>query len=373
MNSLAPQVFRLGVVEGYFGRQWTWQARRDYASFLAACGCNSYMYAPKNDAWLRKQWQLPFPLPHLEALRDLRAHHGAQGLEFGIGLSPFELYRDFSRENRELLRRKLDELNAIAPATLCILFDDMMGDLRELARAQLEIVDFITQHSSAQRFVICPTYYSDDPLLTRHFGAQPEHYLEDIGKGLDARIDVFWTGPQVISSSYPAAHLRQVADKLRRRPLLWDNYPVNDAKRLTPFLHLLPFTGRNSSELRELTSGHLANPMNEAYLSQLPLYTLAELYAGATNNRRQSHDDSDTDYLAADGLFARACSALCPPELADALMEDVDAFQHAGLDNFDAATKERLVEKYSRIAHPMAREVTDWLRGGYVFDPACLT
>lgn len=359
MSTPLPQGFRLGVVEGYFGRQWSWDARRDYAAFLAMHGCNSYVYAPKNDAWLRKQWQSPFPLPHLEALRDLRAHYAQHRIEFGIGLSPYELYRDFSRDNRTLLRRKLDELNAIAPVTLCILFDDMMGDLRDLARAQLEIVDFVTQHSNAQRFAICPTYYSDDPLLTRFFGDRPEHYLEDIGKGLDARIDVFWTGPKVISQEYPRTHLVQVADKLRRKPLLWDNYPVNDAKRLTPFLHLLPFTGRDGGELRELLSGHLANPMNQAYLSQLPLFTLGALYARTVEASRE--------------LFAQACAALCPPALAEALREDADAFQHAGLDSFDAQTKEGLLQKYSAIAHPMAREVVDWLRGGYVFDPACLT
>jgi hyaluronoglucosaminidase len=357
--SNSPAAYRLGVVEGYFGRQWSWEARRDYAAFLSANGFNSYVYAPKNDVWLRKQWQSPFPLPQLDALRNLRTHYASLRLDFGIGLSPYELYRDFSRANRELLRHKLDELNAIAPTTLCILFDDMMGDLRDLARAQLEILAFVTQHSTAQRFAICPTYYSDDPLLTRFFGEKPEHYLEDIGKGLDPRIDVFWTGPKVISQEYPRAHLLQVADKLRRKPLLWDNYPVNDAKRLTPFLHLLPFTGRNPNELRELTSGQLANPMNQAHLSQLSLHALGAQYRNAA--------------ASTDELFAQACAALCPPELAAALMDDAQAFQHAGLDSFDTGTKEQLARKYSAIAHPVAREVVDWLRGGYAFDPACLT
>ena len=350
--------FRLGVVEGFFGRQWSWEARRDHATFLATHGFNSYVYAPKNDAWLRKQWQVSFPLAHLDALRDLQQHCRQHAIEFGIGLSPFELYKDFSGENRTLLRSKLDELNAIGPTTLCILFDDMMGDLRDLARAQLAIVDFVTQNSSAQRFAICPTYYSDDPLLTRHFGAQPEHYLEDIGKGLDARIDVFWTGPKVLSASYPRAHLLDIAGKLRRKPLLWDNYPVNDAKRLTSFLHLLPFTGRNA-ELRDLASGHLANPMNQAYLSQLPLFTLGNLYAG--------------NPVAANQVFAQACRALCPPALADALLVDAESFQAGGLEAFDGPARQRLLTKYSAFAHPMAGEVCDWLRGGYTFDPACLT
>ena len=350
--------FRLGVVEGYFGRQWSWNARRDYASFLAAHGCNCYIYAPKNDVWLRKQWQAPFPLAHLDALRDLQQHYRRHEVEFGIGLSPFELYRDFSGANRALLRRKLDEINALGPTTLCILFDDMMGDLRDLASAQLTIMDFVTQHSTAQRFVICPTYYSDDPLLTRHFGPQPEHYLEDIGKGLDTRIEIFWTGPQVLSTGYPRAHMLDVAARLRRKPLLWDNYPVNDAKRLTPFLHLLPFTGRDA-ELRERTSGHLANPMNQPYLSQLPLYTLANLYSRTPGEPEEQ--------------FAAACMALCPPDLADALVQDVDCFQHEGLDALDTAGKERLLRKYAAFAHPMAAEICAWLRGEYVFDPACLT
>lgn len=355
-NSLAQ--FRLGVVEGYFGRQWSWQARRDYAPFLATQGCNSYIYAPKNDVWLRKQWHEPFPLSHLNALKDLQGEYRKHKIEFGIGLSPFELYKDFSARNRDLLRRKLDEINAIGPDTLCILFDDMMGDLRDLAHAQLAIMDYVTEHSTAQHFVICPTYYSYDPLLTRHFGAQPEHYLEDLGKGLAATVDFFWTGPKVISNTYPRAHLLEVADKLRRKPLLWDNYPVNDAKRLAPFLHLQPPV-RHAAELRELCSGHLANPMNQPYLSQLPLYGLAALYANGTANP--------------EALFAKASAKLCPPALAQALQEDVGLVQNSGLDALDASAKEKLLGKYAAIKHPMAEEVCGWLRGEYAFDPACLT
>lgn len=356
MSASAP--FRLGVVEGYFGRQWSWQARGGYARFLSAQGCNSYIYAPKNDVWLRKQWQLAFPLPHLDALRKLQRQYRLHKVDFGIGLSPFELYRNFSPHQRELLRLKLDEINAIGPDTLCILFDDMMGDLRDLAHAQLAIMDFVTEHSMAQRFVICPTYYSYDPLLTRHFGPQPEHYLEDLGKGLDAAIEIFWTGPKVISDAYPRAHLLEVANKLRRKPLLWDNYPVNDAKRLTPFLHLRPPSNRGP-ELRELTSGHLANPMNQPYLSQLPLFALASLYADSPATPEQ--------------LFATACRQCCTPDLAQALQQDAQLFQTSGLEGMNTGIREGLLGKYAGFAHPMAEEVCGWLRGEYTFDPACLT
>lgn len=352
------RLFRLGIVEGFFGRQWTWEARHAFADFLAAQQCNSYVYAPKNDPWLRKQWHEPFPAAHLQSVQKLATHCHERGVEFGIGLSPYELYRDFSAANRVLLKNKVEQINAIGPRLLCILFDDMMGDLHNLAAVQLDIVEFIRAHAAAANFAICPTYYSSDPLLTKHFGSQPEHYLEDLGHGLDSQIDIFWTGPRVISDSYPRAHLQEVADKLQRKPLLWDNYPVNDAKRLTSFLHLKPFTNRGP-ELRELCSGHLANPMNQAWLSQLPLYSLPALYA-------------DRDYDPA-RAFAAACRALCPPALAEALLEDAEQFQSIGLSGLSTTEKQRLSRKYAAIAHPMAEEVQGWLAGGYDFDPACLT
>lgn len=355
----APTRFRLGIIEGFFGRQWSWQARQDIAAFLATQGCNSYIYAPKNDAYFRKQWHMPCPDTHLRNLQNLSRHTQQLGLDFGIGLSPFELYLDFSPSNRQLLKNKIAQINTIAPQTLCILFDDMMGNLHNLAKVQLEIVDFICNQSTADSFVLCPTYYSDDPLLTRHFGDQPQHYLEDLGQGLYPGIEVFWTGPKVISDAYPGDHLLDVATRLKRKPLLWDNYPVNDAKRLTPLLHLKSFTCRDKS-LRELTSGHLANPMNEAYLSQLPLFSLPRIYA--------------EEKYEAEQIFQRACEVLCGPGLAQAIKDDSKRFQNQGLDVFTPSEKKDFLRKYSIFApHPIALEILAWLGGEYEFDPACLT
>jgi hyaluronoglucosaminidase len=351
--------FRLGIVEGFFGRQWRWQERRDYAPFLASMGCNSYVYAPKNDDWFRKFWQYPSPAGHLAELQVLRAVYGQQGIDFGIGFSPYELYRNFSPGNRELLRRKIAEINRIDPDTLYILFDDMMGDLASLAATQLEIIDCIRQTSTARAFAICPTYYSTDPVLSRYFGAEPEHYLEDIGDGLPADIEVFWTGPKIISDSYPASHLQAVAARLQRKPLLWDNYPVNDARRLCPFLHLAPFNNRDPAQLRSLSSGHLANPMNQPYLSQLSLWSLFSLY--------QDEDPAPAD------LLRKACTALCPEPLALALLEDAERFQSGGLGSFSAEEKQELLRRYAAFDNPMAREVCRWLKDWYAFDPACLT
>jgi hypothetical protein len=353
------QTWRLGTIEGFFGRSWSWQARSEHVRFLAAQGFNSYVYAPKSDSCLRKQWQTAHDAADIARLAALAAECRTLGIEFGIGLSPYELYRHFDTAHAAQLAAKLQQLNAVGADTLCILFDDMTGDLAGLAARQAAIMDCVQQHSSARRFVLCPTYYSSDPLLAKLFGSPPERYLEELGELLAPHIDIFWTGPKVISQEYPRPHLEDVALRLRRKPLLWDNYPVNDAKRLTPFLHLLPFR-RDAAELRELCAGHLANPMNQAALSQIPLHTLALLYRGAQ--------------AAPDTLLQEACAALLPPALARALIEDAAAFQQQGLDRFTPERHVALLQRYeSLLPAAAAMEVVDWLRGGYAFDPACLT
>jgi len=349
--------FRLGVVEGFFGTEWSWQARHDYADFLVQHGFNTYLYAPKAEALLRKAWHEPFPQEKLDKLNSLAEYYHARQLDFGVGLSPFEVYRNFDTSSRDLLAGKLEQINSFNPSVLCILFDDMQGNFPELARQQVEITEFITEKCTADNFIFCPTYYSDDPKLVEHFGDKPENYLEDIGKYLDPAIDIFWTGPEVFSALYSVEHLQSVAEKLKRLPLIWDNYPVNDAERMTDFLHLAPFPDQNEV-LQKYSAGHLANPMNQAYLSQLPLFTLSSQYQGIAN----------------DNLLSQACQTLCPPGLAECLVQDAGLFQTQGLSGITSETKAKLKDRYKVYAnHPMAKEIIDWLDGNYAFDPNCLT
>lgn len=360
-DSQAPPqsgAFVCGIVEGFFGRPWSMDTRRAYTSFMQAEGFGRYIYAPKDDAWLRKHWDQRFPADHAAALQQLCAHYHNEGLSFGIGLSPFELYRDFSREPRARLIAKLEAINTIGPDTLCLLFDDMRGDVPGIARYQLDIMKLVREHSSASSFLLCPTWYSSDPRLARLFGTPPDRYLEAIGSGLPQDVGIFWTGPSIISSHYTAEHLDSIAAILQRKPVLWDNYPVNDAERLTHFLHLRP--AARGPELRVHSGGLYANPMNQAWLSQLPLYALARQLRGDTQTTEQ--------------LFEAACQALCEPALAQALVEDVGHFQDEGLRQLEPDTRAALLTRYSAFtASPLAAEIVAWLEGHYRFDPACLT
>lgn len=215
LSGLYPPSPKLGLIEGFFGKGWSWEARARYAQWLPRHGYGFYLYAPKEDGYLRKHWATPWPADQLEALCQLARQCRENGLAFGVGLSPMGAHHDYARQRPALLEKVRLIEEALKPDILAILFDDMKGDTPDLAHWQLTIAHDIAAHTGAGRLLFCPSYYSTDPVLEKVFGAMPPHYLQDLGQGLDRRIDVFWTGPKVCSTEYPAAHLKQAAAHMR--------------------------------------------------------------------------------------------------------------------------------------------------------------
>jgi hyaluronoglucosaminidase len=340
----------LGIVEGYYGRPWSWEARTETAAFLADHGYGFFIYAPKADAYLRRRWREPHPRDEAESLRAFAVRCAALGVDFGVGLSPLELYRNFNAEAKAALAGKLAQLDDLGTRHLAILFDDMRGDLPRLAASQAEILHWIGERTRATTLIVCPTYYSDDPALDRFFGARPDRYLEDLGQALDASIQVFWTGPEVCSRELRPGHLARVAEQLRRKPLLWDNYPVNDGPRMSPFLHLRAFTGRSAANAAHVV-GHAVNPALQPVLTRIPALTLPEAYALGESY----------DYRVA---FEQAAMRVLGPKLAGPVGRRLATFQDIGLDRLGEDAS-RLRARFAAVDHPGAREIVAWLDGAW--------
>ena len=349
-------MFERGLIEGFYGRAWSWRLRHALLPFMRSQGFDSYVYAPKADARLRQLWHRDWPARTRRALARHRAACRAAGLRWGVGLSPSAASGD--TVDAEVFRRRLAQLEVLEPELLCLLFDDSriadgaaerQAALAEAARRQL---------GARLRLIVCPSYYSTDPVLERVFGSMPQSYLEQLGRALPSDIDLFWTGERVCRSDFSAAHLRWVGELLRRAPVLWDNYPVNDGRHSCRRLHLLPFPPR-PERLRQLSGGHFINPMNQGYLARLPLAVLRRCPDGGA--------------AALARHWAAALGELYSAPLATLLARDAPRFADGGLDALTAAERRRLRGEYGRIAEPAAREVCDWLDGGYAFDPACLS
>ncbi|MEP1471722.1 MAG: beta-N-acetylglucosaminidase domain-containing protein [Halieaceae bacterium] len=347
----AQSSFLTGVVEGFYGRPWTHAMRVSYAGYLARLGLNSYLYCPKADPYLRKQWQLDWPDTEWAQLLELAGVYRTKNVLFGVGLSPFALYKDYNAESRAQLKAKIQKLNSLNAPLLAILFDDMPGDVSDLAARQADIVADVKAWSNAGRLLVCPTYYSDDPVLETHFGQMPEGYWQRLGEALDSDIDLFWTGPQVCSEAISSDDLTDISGALGRGVVLWDNYPVNDGAKRSNHLYCQPLARRepNASELR----GHFCNPMNQALLSLPALMGLSELYQGSVEP----------------GLL----ETVLGEDTWSLLSRDRADFEALGLSGIGASSCADLAKSYDVLPGEAAQEVAGWLRGEYTFDPACLT
>ncbi len=349
---------RTGIIEGFFGKPWGWPARLSAVDFLGDSGFGFYIYAPKGEAYLRRKWREPMPPETLEHLAQLGARCRDRGIDFGIGLTPFEIYRNYDDGARQLLKSKVLQLNDTGADTLAVLFDDMRGDVEGIAEMQARVIDEICALSTAQRFIVCPTYYSYDSRLAREFGAPPKTYLKDFGKLIDPRIECFWTGEKIISHGYTAEHLCEVAADIGRKPFIWDNHSANDSKSRTNHLYLDP-SADSWGLATEASAGLAINPMNQSYLSRIALRGYRHLLTVGPDLRE-----------ALPGI----CRELCGPRVAELLLGDLHLLQKDGLARLDTERRRRILDRYEAEAGNLyAEDVAAFLRGEYAFDPQCLT
>lgn len=356
---IRPLPFGLGLIEGFYGRSWDDRDRRDCIEFLAKTGYQYYVYAPKSDSCLRRDWRGRWSQDAERRMQGISAQCARQGLLWGCGLSPLGLAEDPTQNNRRMLRDKTRYLNDFGVQILCILFDDMPRAVDCLGELQCEFVEEVLSVSTASHVLVCPSYYSADPILEKLFGAMPPNYWATLGNALPVEVGLFWTGEQVCSRFYDEDSLRRIAASFGRMPVLWDNYPVNDGAKASRFLHLDAFRNRPVS-LGQLTTAHFVNPMNQCWLSRIPLATLPRMYRDGVSYEP-------------DAAFRWAAERICGSELGALLAEDLELLQTVGLASFTPELRSKLIDRYGSHDSPYARELLDWLANGYAFDPACLT
>ena len=273
--------FLSGAIEGFYGQPWTHAERVALFDWLAAWGLNTYLYAPKDDLKHRALWREPYTDEESGALQRLIEACHARGLHFIFGLSPGLDIRYGAEADRDRLRRRFDQLLTLGCRHFSLLFDDTSGRLdggdadrwSSLAAAQSDVANgvftWIRSRDRESRFVFCPTAYCG---RMAQAGLGGPDYLSTVGRDLLPEIDIFWTGPEIISREISLAHARELGAMLRRKPIIWDNLHANDYDGRRFFCG--PYSGR-PLELRNEVNGLLSNPNNELPLNFVPLRTLA--------------------------------------------------------------------------------------------------
>ena len=231
MHGRQPRFQELGVIEGYFGRPWRHDERKRALKVCGFSGSPWFHYAPR-----------PMPIcgdagrttagHHGRGLADLSAHCCRLGVRFGVGLSPVQAVPRLLQQ-REGLRR--EDPGARRDR------NRRPGDPVRRRAAMYRIWRHAKPRSSTPRWTPLARAGSDvsDLLLRRRdagcrLGERPTGYLEDLGRRLDPRVGVYWTGRDLRPRSSARATSRAWPTRCSANRRLWDNYPVNDGGPSSP-------------------------------------------------------------------------------------------------------------------------------------------
>lgn len=288
--------FLTGVIEGFYGQPWSQEERLQLFDWMSAWGLNTYFYAPKDDLRHRAVWRETYSTAEAEILRQLIQACQQRNLHFIYALSPGLDIRYGDAADIEHLQKRFQQMMTLGCENFSLLFDDIPDcmdaeDIRRfasLASAQCHVANtlfkWIREQCPEARFLFCPTPYCGRMAKAKLGG---EDYLPTIGRELLPEIDVFWTGPEIISQEITVSHIQELQTVLCRRPIIWDNLFANDYDGHRFFCG--PYAGR-SPELRNEVSGLLLNPNNEFPLNYVPLRTLSNfLHSKGTWDVRKSY------------------------------------------------------------------------------------
>lgn len=289
-----------GIVEGFYGPPWSHADRLKVLHFEGQHGMNIYIYGPKDDPYHRKLWREPYPPDQLKHIAELADVARENFVDFSFAISPGLSMVYSSEADFRTLTQKLESVRQLGVSNFALFLDDVPQDLvhpedkarfKTLAEAHIQLVNRLYDHlkslSPRNHLTVCPTTY------TNEWGNRD--YVREMGAGVLSEIALDWTGTEVIPQTITLAQAEEWGGYIRRKPLVWDNYPTNDNGGW--WLNLDPLRGR-APDLSAGTQGLFSNPMNQAQATLIPLQTVADYLwnARAYEPRRSQRHALVTQY-----------------------------------------------------------------------------
>uniref|UniRef100_A0AAY3ZWE9 GH84 domain-containing protein n=1 Tax=Denticeps clupeoides TaxID=299321 RepID=A0AAY3ZWE9_9TELE len=196
--------FLSGVVEGFYGRPWTMEQRKELFRREQKWGLNTYLYAPKDDYKHRMYWRDLYSPAEAEQLVTLISTAKKHNIEFIYAISP-GLDITFSNPKEvATLKRKLDQVSEFGCRSFALLFDDIETEMcpadkeafSSFAHAQVAVTNEVFQHlPEPDTFLFCPTDYCAAFCMP---SVNKSSYLHTVGETLLPGIDVLWTAFSVV-------------------------------------------------------------------------------------------------------------------------------------------------------------------------------
>ena len=265
-----------GTIEGFYGKPWSMAERAEHIEFLAEMKANTYIYSPKDEVYARDKWREPYPADTLKQLGGLVETANQHHINFIYAISPGPSICYSDPADLEAIRHKFAALRGIGVRSFYVALDDIeytkwncqadeaaFGPPNETAaaRAQASLLNSVQADLAAAghgSLIMVPTEY---------YNATVSPYKTELGKDLDPRVVIQWTGTDTVPAAISVADARNATKAFGRKTLLWDNYPVNDYNESAGRLLLAPYARRQAGLSTEL-NGIVSNPMNQEAASR---------------------------------------------------------------------------------------------------------
>ena len=281
-----------GVIEGFYGKPWTFSERADIINFCRQNNLNAYIYAPKDDPYHRDKWREPYPAEKFNELKNLVEISKKNGVKFIFAVSPgLDLHYKGKKAEEDFifLMQKFEAMYQIGVRDFAIFFDDLKdenGNHHEDGKAQARFLnrvqnEFQAKHRDVFPLITVPTEYFRLDMMK---GNKVKSYTENLAENLDKKIIVLFTGDGVVCDGITQESLNEVNKIFNREMGIWWNYPVND----------YPLTANGNRNVKlalgpieklpaEKIQAIFFNPMEQEELSKIALATGAE-YANSPAN-----------------------------------------------------------------------------------------
>ncbi|MBR1982498.1 MAG: beta-N-acetylglucosaminidase domain-containing protein [Akkermansia sp.] len=269
-----PDLPSRGVVEGYYGAPWSFEARCSMFRFLGRNKMNTYIYAPKDDPY-HHGWGCYQPYPEQKAaeIRDLVKYARQNCVRFVWAIHPANTVRwheNGGRNQLDALCVKLRQMYDLGIRDFGVLVDDSSGEIgkaeRQVQLTNYILENFIRKHPEVnQTLIMCPTGYNRS--------WTNETFLRTLGAGLDKSVPVMWMGDTVVHDITLQGQ-KWVNKHVQRPTFIWWNWPCNDFKRSR--LSMGRTYGLDTDpDMKNQMSGFVANPMEHAEASKVGLFGVA--------------------------------------------------------------------------------------------------
>lgn len=271
-----PSLKMRGMVEGYYGIPYSFQARMDTIEFGGKYKNNAYIYAPKDDPYHREKWFELYDDEKLEEIGKLAKQGNKYKNYFVWTIAPFYkkmIDLDNFDESMDKIIAKFEQLYSVGVRQFGVLGDDVGGlDPSIPVMMMNKLSKWKKTKDDVRDFVYCPASYnlSQEFWDAREINAYEREFPDDV--------HLFHTGRKVcapISKKDLDDYKTKDSDgKVRKDPLFWLNFPVNDIDSNYRKLHLgeLSVVDRDVDNLY----GALTNPMQEAYASLIALFGISD-------------------------------------------------------------------------------------------------